>query len=531
MGILVEILHKDDSWIREALKALYKLWVRLQVFADSSVIVGHNISFDIAFLYRQMGIVIKYPWDTMTYYYMKYVAAGDAPYLKKFGGAYKQYGEGYNSKAATLKSLYQELPGRKHFRISKQDQLYNYSLDNIPEGVYKYSAQDTKVFTELMKEQLSTTEEVAVKIPSDAKYRYYDIICSTAYSKEPAVGLVPYAIERDMRALGVVARLNANGLPVTLEQLEDLGKKYEEDLAALENKFRTEHNVNPYSPSQMSEYMLSNYPELNRKKKVDIYEVATNKIAQALFLDEDTSMYEIKYTRKKTSDEEFVVENALKNNPKFSELFSEQVRDSNEADWYVKKALVPEIETIDMYPALQSEIDQQELVEDITSKVKSVKGGISDQQVMVDTLQEDVVVSEDHSIKTKKVKYNNAAWAQLKNQIGSLNTDTKTLKLWLLQDQDETRPEYKLSEGLKELMADLMELRGIKKRIDKVNELLKIAKEIEKEWKYRFGEKGYELLTRKEISKDPDKDPDIVHIIHIRKIFDLMVRLLDVWRL
>ncbi len=206
-----EIFVIDLFELPEALPLLRELLARRGV-------VGHNLKFDLRFLYP-LGIVPYAVFDTMV-----------ASYLLGFD-------------RHSLSHLVETLLG---YTLDKSLQLSDWSRSALTRQQIEYAATDVAVVRDLffrMRERLNALPEVdrGEELRKTRTARIF--------------GLTNPAVIIEMAFVQEVAKLELNGIPVDREEVEKLAKDYERKLQKLIMDFYIRHRIDPMSPKQIGSFL------------------------------------------------------------------------------------------------------------------------------------------------------------------------------------------------------------------------------------------------------------------------------------
>ncbi len=183
-------------------------------------VVGHNLKFDLRFLYP-LGIVPYAVFDTMI-----------ASYLLGFD-------------RHSLSHLVETLLG---YTLDKSLQLSDWSRTTLTRQQIEYAATDVAVVRELfhrMKERLNALPETdrGEELKRTRTARVF--------------GLTNPAVIVEMAFVQEVAKLELNGLPVDREEVEKLSRDYERQLQKLIMDFYIRYRIDPMSPKQIGGFLKS----------------------------------------------------------------------------------------------------------------------------------------------------------------------------------------------------------------------------------------------------------------------------------
>jgi len=183
-------------------------------------IVGHNLKFDLKFMYP-LGIHPYATFDTMV-----------GSYLLGF-------------ERHSLSHVAETLLG---YTIDKSYQLSDWSRSELTKTQIEYAATDVLVVRELfykMRERLNSLAEVdrGEELLRTRTARVFGL-------RSPVVAV-------EMAFVQEVARLELNGLPVDEEEIERLSRDYEKRLQKLIMDFYVRYRVDPMSPKQVGALLKS----------------------------------------------------------------------------------------------------------------------------------------------------------------------------------------------------------------------------------------------------------------------------------
>lgn len=183
-------------------------------------IVGHNLKFDLKFMYP-LGIHPYATFDTMV-----------GSYLLGF-------------ERHSLSHVAETLLG---YTIDKSYQLSDWSRSELTKTQIEYAATDVLVVRELfykMRERLNSLAEVdrGEELLRTRTARVFGL-------RSPVVAV-------EMAFVQEVAKLELNGLPVDEEEIERLSRDYEKRLQKLIMDFYVRYRVDPMSPKQVGALLKS----------------------------------------------------------------------------------------------------------------------------------------------------------------------------------------------------------------------------------------------------------------------------------
>ncbi len=183
-------------------------------------IVGHNLKFDLKFMYP-LGIVPYATFDTMI-----------GSYLLGF-------------ERHSLSHVAETLLG---YTLDKSYQLSDWSKTELTKQQIEYAATDVLVVRELfyrMRERLNSLPEVdrGEELLKTRTARVFGL-------RNPAV-IVEMAFVQE------VAKLEMSGLPVDEEEIDRLSKEFNRKLQDLIMNFYIKHRIDPMSPKQIGTFLKS----------------------------------------------------------------------------------------------------------------------------------------------------------------------------------------------------------------------------------------------------------------------------------
>lgn len=175
----------------------------LQKLFDYSLVLGHNIIFDMHYLLHHYGITIKHPY--CTYILMRA--------LTSFTGYWRLF-PNYGLAGLVKALLDRELP--------KEMQLSNWNMPDLTFEQKKYASMDTRIYIELLPK--------LQKMMVDYKFKNTESSINPYYAKLLSVsGLGDENIFREMQTLLPLADMAAYGTPVNTGALKNLLSKYISD--------------------------------------------------------------------------------------------------------------------------------------------------------------------------------------------------------------------------------------------------------------------------------------------------------------
>ena len=183
-------------------------------------IVGHNLKFDLKFMYP-LGIVPYATFDTMI-----------GSYLLGF-------------ERHSLSHVAETLLG---YTLDKSYQLSDWSKTELTKQQIEYAATDVLVVRELfhrMRERLNSLPEVDRG----------DELLRTRTAR--VFGLRNPAVIVEMAFVQEVAKLEMSGLPVDEEEIERLSREFDKKLQKLIMDFYIKHRIDPMSPKQIGTFLKS----------------------------------------------------------------------------------------------------------------------------------------------------------------------------------------------------------------------------------------------------------------------------------
>jgi len=251
----------------------------LKTLLESKGLIGHNIKFDIKYLYGNFDIFPKIVFDTM-------IASQLLAKGKK---------ERFNLSSVSFKYLSKGL--------DKRYQSSDWGLPELTEEQIVYSVDDVKILRELFPILKKKINSIPVKRKS-----------SGLISKVFGIDNPIFSIE--MAVVPIIAKLEYYGTPIDEESLKDIRSKVLLEIQKLYIEFKRSYGIDLDSPEQVKSFI---------KNKLGL-DIPDGKIGiKDKILRENSNLKEIKeildYRRKKfVFDKILELENHLKNGRVYSEF-------------------------------------------------------------------------------------------------------------------------------------------------------------------------------------------------------------------
>lgn len=183
-------------------------------------IVGHNLKFDLKFIYTNFEILPRFCFDTMI--------------------ASQVLSRGKDSDKHSLKAVSNRYTGED---IDKQLQKSDWSVWNLSSQQLRYAADDIKVLRNLYKSLLDKINEDSEGTPSGSLAKLFGI-------KDKVVAL-------EMAFLPAIVEMEVSGVPVDTEQLSRVTQETEKHFQNLYYEFKKRFSVEPFSQQQVVAYLVN----------------------------------------------------------------------------------------------------------------------------------------------------------------------------------------------------------------------------------------------------------------------------------
>lgn len=207
---VIDVFKVDKNSLREVLTSL---------LIDRGV-VGHNLKFDLKFIYVNFGLLPKFCFDTMI--------------------ASQLLSKGKDSDKHSLKALSNRYTGED---IDKHLQKSDWSIWNLSSQQLRYAADDIKILRTLYKNLLDRINQESEGVPAGSLAKLFGI-------KDKVVAL-------EMAFLPALVEMEISGIPVNTEHLNKLTQETEKHFQNLYYQFKKRFSFEPFSQQQVVSYLMN----------------------------------------------------------------------------------------------------------------------------------------------------------------------------------------------------------------------------------------------------------------------------------
>lgn len=227
-------------------------------------VVGHNIKFDLKFIYLNFGVLPRICFDTMI--------------------ASQIISKGNDADKHSLKAVVGRHTGQA---VDKTFQKSNWGAENLSQQQLQYASDDIKVLRQLFRTMIEKLNSGYNAHLSGEIGKYFGL-------KNPIAGL-------EMAFLPVLVEIELSGMPVNIEHLDNLLGDTEKRFQSLYFEFKRKTGIDPFSQQQLTNYLIKtlgiNLPQTEKGTYSSQESVLRNYIQH----DEIRSIIEIR-TLKKSVD-------------------------------------------------------------------------------------------------------------------------------------------------------------------------------------------------------------------------------------
>lgn len=219
---LLQIGNEEKIYIIDAFKVSKEnLRSFLKELLKEKGIIGHNIKFDLKFLSTNFNVSAYAVFDTMI--------------------ASQILSKGSQSDRHSLKAVSNRFIGED---VDKKLQKSDWKGMNLTQQQLNYAAEDIKVLRKIFK-------DIRTRLNKDAHRGSRNSKVCVIFDIQDQVACL------EMAFLPVLVDIELSGIPVNINLLEDMYKKKELEFQSLYREFKGRFQMDPFSPQQVTRYMMS----------------------------------------------------------------------------------------------------------------------------------------------------------------------------------------------------------------------------------------------------------------------------------
>lgn len=263
---VIDLFKVDKDLLKETLSPLL----------TNKGIVGHNLKFDLKFIYTNFKLLPKFCFDTMI----------ASQVISKGKDGYKH----------SLKALSNRYTGED---IDKHLQKSDWSALNLSSQQLQYAADDIKVLRGLYKALLEKVNENIQGTPSGSLAKLFGI-------KDKVVAL-------EMAFLPAVVEMEVAGIPVDTQHLNKLIQETEKHFQTLYYEFKRRFSIEPFSQQQVVSYLVNRLKINLPKTEKGSYSSQDTVLKNYIEHEEVRMLLEIRTTKKLLDKLKETSENTINN--------------------------------------------------------------------------------------------------------------------------------------------------------------------------------------------------------------------------